>query len=42
MASDVATMHPTMILSLSLRASAAVASASVRPPVLSSLMFTAS
>ena len=42
MASDVATMQPTMIFSPSARARSATNSASVNPPVLSSLMFTAS
>ena len=42
MASEVATMQPTMILKPRARASAASASASVSPPALSSLMLTAS
>ncbi len=42
MASEVATMLPTMIFRPSARASATVSSASVSPPVLSSLTFTAS
>jgi hypothetical protein len=42
MASEVATMHPTMILNPAARACAASARASVRPPDLSSLMLTAS
>ncbi len=38
MASDVASMHPTMTDSPSSRAAAVSASAAVRPPALSSLM----
>ena len=42
MASDVATMQPTITSKPSARACFDIASASVSPPVLSSLMLTAS
>jgi hypothetical protein len=42
MANDVPTMQPAMMSKPMARASQASASASVRPPVLSSLMFTTS
>src|SRR5512146_1656590 len=42
MASEVATMQPAITVKSSRRASLAIASASVRPPALSSLILTAS